>query len=263
MKGLNEIVIVDNVDKIYGVGDNSFYALNKVSLRVYEGDFIGIMGPSGSGKSTFLNILATLDVPSRGKLLINGKNVQGMADCDLSAFRRENIGFIFQNFNLLDTLTIKDNILSSVILAGLSKEECDERLEMVSKKMDIEAILDKYPAECSGGQNQRAAVCRALISNPKIIVADEPTGALDTKNSNELIKLLSKLNREDGITIVIVTHDSVIGSYCKKLLLIRDGEVDATLNRGAMTHRDFYYKIVEETSKECESLFMENEEVVV
>ena len=177
----NEILVAKEIEKIYGVGENSFSALNKVSLKVCKGDFIGIMGPSGAGKSTLINILATLDVPTRGKVLINGKNVMGMNDTDLSEFRRENIGFIFQDFNLLDTLTIKDNILSSVILGGLEKEECDRRLSDVVRKMDIEEILDKYPSECSGGQKQRAAVCRALISNPQMIVADEPTGALDTK----------------------------------------------------------------------------------
>ncbi|MDY3208199.1 ABC transporter ATP-binding protein, partial [Clostridium baratii] len=227
----NEILVAKEIEKIYGVGENSFSALNKVSLKVCKGDFIGIMGPSGAGKSTLINILATLDVPTRGKVLINGKNVMGMNDTDLSEFRRENIGFIFQDFNLLDTLTIKDNILSSVILGGLEKEECDRRLSDVVRKMDIEEILDKYPSECSGGQKQRAAVCRALISNPQMIVADEPTGALDTKNSNELLRLLSKLNKEDNITILIVTHDAIIGSYCKELLMIRDGKIDATLTR--------------------------------
>ena len=244
----NEILVAKEIEKIYGVGENSFNALNKVSLKVCKGDFIGIMGPSGAGKSTLINILATLDVPTRGKVLINGKNVMGMNDTDLSEFRRENIGFIFQDFNLLDTLTIKDNILSSVILSGLEKEECDKRLSDVSRKMDIEGILDKYPSECSGGQKQRAAVCRALITNPQMIVADEPTGALDTKNSNELLRLLSKLNKEDNITILIVTHDAIIGSYCKELLMIRDGRIDAKLTRDGSSQFDFYQEVIKETS---------------
>ena len=248
----NEILVAKEIEKIYGVGENSFNALNKVSLKVCKGDFIGIMGPSGAGKSTLINILATLDVPTRGKVLINGKNVMGMNDTDLSEFRRENIGFIFQDFNLLDTLTIKDNILSSVILSGLEKEECDKRLSDVSRKMDIEGILDKYPSECSGGQKQRAAVCRALITNPQMIVADEPTGALDTKNSNELLRLLSKLNKEDNITILIVTHDAIIGSYCKELLMIRDGRIDAKLTRDGSSQFDFYQEVIKETSRECE-----------
>lgn len=255
----NEILVANEIEKIYGVGENSFSALNKVSLKVCKGDFIGIMGPSGAGKSTLINILATLDVPTRGKVLINGKNVIGMNDTDLSEFRRENIGFIFQDFNLLDTLTIRDNILSSVILCGLEKEECDRRLSDVVRKMDIEEILDKYPSECSGGQKQRAAVCRALISNPQMIVADEPTGALDTKNSNELLRLLSKLNKEDNITILIVTHDAIIGSYCKELLMIRDGKIDAKLTRDGSSQFEFYQEIIKETSKECEELFINDE----
>lgn len=257
---MKEIVLIENMDKVYGAGSNSFKALDGISLSIKEGDFIGIMGPSGSGKSTLLNIIATIDVATRGKVLINGTRAESLLESDLARYRRENIGFIFQDCNLLDTLTIRDNILAPLTLAGVDKKSCDIRVKEVSQRMQIEDILDKYPAECSGGQRQRAAACRALASNPKMIVADEPTGALDSKNSAELLSLLKSLNEKEGITIVIVTHDSLIASYSKELLLIRDGKVDKVLKRGNIKQSEFYHKIVAETSIETTSLFSDEEE---
>lgn len=213
------------------------------------------MGPSGSGKSTLLNLIATIDEPTTGEIYIDKRKLKNMSDGELSKFRRENIGFIFQDCNLLDTLTLRDNILAPLILAGLSKDESNKRVSFVAKRMDIESILDKYPAECSGGQRQRAATCRALASNPKIIVADEPTAALDTKNSIELLSMLKKLNEDDGITIVMVTHDPLIASYCGKVVMIRDGKLDSTLDNSEKNQIEFYNKILKETAKETESIF--------
>lgn len=252
---LKKIVEIKSVKKEYGDFRNSFTALKDINLDIYNGDFIGIMGPSGSGKSTLLNLIATIDEPTSGEIYINEKRIKTMQGGELSKFRRANIGFIFQDCNLLDTLTIRDNILAPLILAGIDKEESNKRLIDVSKRMEIEAILDKYPAECSGGQRQRAATCRALVSNTKIIVADEPTAALDTKNSTELLSLLKKLNEEDGITIIMVTHDTLIASYCSKVVMIRDGKLDGILNRNNEEQLNFYNKIMKETSKEVKNIF--------
>lgn len=255
---MTEVVSIKSMDKVYGAGSSSFKALDNISLTINEGDFIGIMGPSGSGKSTLLNIIATIDTATRGKVLINGTAVENLYESELSKYRRENIGFIFQDCNLLDTLTLRDNILAPLTLANIPKEECDKRLAVVAKRMQIVELLDKYPAECSGGQRQRGAACRALVSNPKMIVADEPTGALDSKNSAELLSILKDLNEKDGITIVMVTHDSLIASYSKELLLIRDGKIDEILKRENKKQIDFYHEIVEETSKETNKLFEED-----
>lgn len=254
-KRIEKIVEIKAVKKDYGDFRNSFTALHNINLDINKGEFIGIMGPSGSGKSTLLNLIATIDEPTTGEIYIDKRKLKNMSDGELSKFRRENIGFIFQDCNLLDTLTLRDNILAPLILAGLSKDESNKRVSFVAKRMDIESILDKYPAECSGGQRQRAATCRALASNPKIIVADEPTAALDTKNSIELLSMLKKLNEDDGITIVMVTHDPLIASYCGKVVMIRDGKLDSTLDNSEKNQIEFYNKILKETAKETESIF--------
>lgn len=247
---MRELVFINNIDKEYGAGKNICKALNNVSLTINEGDFIGIMGPSGSGKSTLLNMIATIDKPTRGKIIIGNKKIAELTEGELCKFRRESIGFIYQNCNLLDTLTIRDNILAPLNLAGINKGKSDERVVSLANKMNIIDILDKYPSECSGGERQRAAACRALVMNPKIIVADEPTGALDSKNSSEILKILSNLNKNEGISIVMVTHDPMIASYSKTLIMIRDGSIDKIMEKGETDQIEFYYKIVNETSKE-------------
>lgn len=257
---MGEILVAKNIVKDYGSYKNPYRALTDINLEINEGDFLGIMGPSGSGKTTLLNILATIDQPTKGKVMIDGKNVRAFTEKELSLFRRNNISFIFQDCNLLDTLTLRDNIVSPLILIGESKDECNKRVEYVAKRLEIEGILDKYPSECSGGQRQRAAACRALITNPKIIVADEPTGALDTKNSNELLSILKKLNEEDNITIVMVTHDTLIASYCKTVVMIRDGLIDKILNRNNVSQGDFYNNILKETAKETNNILNRDSE---
>lgn len=208
------------------------------------------MGPSGSGKTTLLNLLATIDQATRGKIYIDGKYIRSYTEKQLSLLRREYISFIFQDCNLLDNLTIRDNITSPLIIMGAEKKECDKRVESVSKRLGIDTILDKYPSECSGGQKQRVAACRALITDPKIIVADEPTGALDTKNSDELLSILRKLNEEDNITIVMVTHDPYIASFSNRVIMIRDGLLDATIENKDNNQTRFYNSILKESARQ-------------
>lgn len=251
---MGEIILAKNIIKIYDA-KNKVKVLNNVNLTVNDGDFICIMGPSGSGKSTFLNVLSTVDTPTRGTIQINGKNIYDMSEAQIGRFRYENMGFIFQDFNLIDSMTIRENISISLVLANKSKKEIDEKTEEISKKLGIFELLDKFPSECSGGQRQRAASARALAANPKLIVADEPTGSLDTKNSHELLRIFQKLNEENGTAILMVTHDSMIASYSRKLIFLRDGKIEEILERENLTQKEFFYKIVDITSKESQSLF--------
>jgi putative ABC transport system ATP-binding protein len=251
---MKEIVAVKNLVKIY-VGGVNTKALDDVSLTVNEGDFICIMGPSGSGKSTFLNILANTDSTTSGTIEYNGKSILDMTERSIGEFRRDNIGYIFQDFNLIDTLTIKENIKIPLVLANKSSSEIKERIESIAERLNILEMLNKFPGQCSGGQRQRAAAARALVLDPKMIVADEPTGNLDTKNSHELLKILKERNEKDGIAIVMVTHDSMVASYSKKLIFIRDGKIDDSLERGEMSQKEFFYKIVDINSRESQSLF--------
>ncbi|SMC26974.1 putative ABC transport system ATP-binding protein [Clostridium acidisoli DSM 12555] len=251
---MKEIIYAENITKIYG-DKNKLKVLHNVNLTVNEGDFICIMGPSGSGKSTLLNILSTVDSPSTGKIKINDKDVYDMTEAHIARLRYENIGFVFQEFNLIDSLTIRENIGVPLVLANIEKSEIKKKTEDISKKLDIFETLDKFPAECSGGQRQRAASARALITAPKIIVADEPTGNLDTTNSHQLLKIFQKRNEDDGIAILMVTHDSMIASYAKKLVFLRDGKIDEVLERGNLTQREFFYKIIDITSKETQNMF--------
>ena len=214
-----EILVADKITKIYGIGTKTLYeALHEVSLTMYEGEFVCIMGPSGAGKSTFINNLSTIDIPTKGKVFINGKEVRVMSEGEIGKFRYENLGFIFQEFNLLDSLTIFENIAVPLTLANVDKKEITKRVEEVAK-LDVAQTLDKYPNECSGGQRQRVAICRALVTNPKLIVADEPTGNLDSKNSHEILSLFKELNEKEGVSILMVTHDSKIASYSSNYIL--------------------------------------------
>lgn len=254
----NEILIADKVTKTYGLGTkNPVTALRDVSLKMYEGDFICVMGPSGSGKSTFINNLSTIDVPTKGKVFINGKEVRTMGENEIGRFRYENLGFIFQEFNLLDSLTIFENIAVPLSLANTPLDEMKQRVQAIAEKLDVAFLLEKYPGECSGGQRQRAAIARALVTNPKLIVADEPTGNLDSKNSHDLLELFKRLNDEEGVSILMVTHDSMIASYSKKLLYIKDGQIAETIDRGQMSQKEYFYKIVDANSVESQKLFVD------
>lgn len=225
-------------------------ALDDVSLQVAEGDFVCIMGPSGSGKTTLLNVLSTIDKPTKGKIRIQGENVRKMGDIAIGDFRNRTLGFIFQKFNLLDNLTLFENIAMPLSIAHEKTDIIQERVQKIAKKVGIDALLDKYPTQCSGGQCQRCAVARSLVANPKLVVADEPTGNLDSKNSHEILRLLKNLNEEEGVTILLVTHDSMIASYAKQLLFLEDGKIATVLERGEDTQKGFYHRIMEVTSKE-------------
>ena len=235
---------VKNLKKVYKtrLGGNAVEALKNVNFGVEEGEFVAIMGESGSGKTTLLNILAALDQPTAGSVLLDGKNFSGIKESDVAAFRRDHLGFVFQEFNLLDTFTLEDNIYLPLVLAGKSYQEMHRRLAPIADKLGITALLKKYPYEVSGGQKQRAAVARAMITDPRIILADEPTGALDSKSSDELLHLFGEVNRQ-GQTVLMVTHSVKAASSASRVLFIKDGEVFHQLYRGNDTNEQLYQKI--------------------
>lgn len=238
------ILNVGAVQKIYTTrfGGNKVEALKRVTFSVEEGEYVAIMGESGSGKTTLLNILATLDRPTSGTVLLDGKNTAHIKDADTAAFRREYLGFVFQEFNLLDTFTVEDNIYLPLVLAGKSYAEMRKRLEPIAARLGITELLKKYPYEISGGQKQRAAVARALITEPRLILADEPTGALDSKATDELLRLFSEINKA-GQTILMVTHSVKAASHADRILFIKDGEVYHQIYRGDNSNGQLYQKI--------------------
>ncbi|MCI8561353.1 MAG: ABC transporter ATP-binding protein [Dorea sp.] len=235
---------VKNVRKIYTArfGGNKVEALKDVNFSVEPREYVAIMGESGSGKTTLLNILAALDRPSGGRVLLKGRDLSQVKERELAAFRRQNLGFVFQDFNLLDTFSLKDNIFLPLVLSGRNYEEMEKRLLPIAKVLGIEELLEKYPYEVSGGQKQRAAVARALITKPQLILADEPTGALDSRAADELMKLFTKIN-EDGQTILMVTHSVKAASNADRILFIKDGEVFHQLYRGNLSNEQMYQKI--------------------
>ena len=235
---------VNSLKKIYTTrfGGNPVQALVSVSFSVEQGEYIAIMGESGSGKTTLLNIIAGFDKPTSGKVLLNGREITSMNEKEISAFRRNNIGFVFQDYNLLDTFSIQDNILLPLVLAGRPYTEMYERLKPIAEKLRISDILSKYPYEVSGGQKQRAAIARAFITKPQLILADEPTGALDSHSSEELLRLFAEINNE-GQTILVVTHSIKVASYAKRVLFIKDGEIFHQIYKGSMSNDEMYQKI--------------------
>jgi putative ABC transport system ATP-binding protein len=235
---------VNNLKKIYTTrfGGNPVQALSNVSFSVEQGEYVAIMGESGSGKTTLLNILASLDKPTSGEVLLNGSNITLINEKEISAFRRDNLGFVFQDFNLLDTFSVQDNIFLPLVLAGKSYEEMNERLKPISKRLEIADILNKYPYEISGGQKQRSAIARALITNPKILLADEPTGSLDSRSSDGLLKLFNEINNDEQ-TILMVTHSVKAASHAKRVLFIKDGSIYHQLYKASMSNEELYQKI--------------------
>ena len=235
---------VKNIKKIYATrfGNQKVEALKNVSLEVEQGDSVAIMGESGSGKTTLLNILAALDKPTSGEILLNGKSIVEISDKDISAFRRDHLGFVFQDFNLLDTFSLKDNIFLPLVLSRKSYKEMEKRMAPLADDLGISDILGKYPYEVSGGQKQRCAVARALITQPELILADEPTGALDSKSTNDLLTLFNKIN-ENGQTIIMVTHSTLAASHASRVLFIKDGEVFHQIYKGDKTNEEMYQNI--------------------
>ena len=238
------ILEVKDLKKTYTgrFGAQRVEALKGVSFTVEAGEYVAIMGESGSGKTTLLNILAALDKPTGGTALLDGKDLSTVRDSEIAAFRRENIGFVFQEFNLLDTFSLRDNILLPLVLSGVRPNELEERLIPVAASLGITELLEKYPYEVSGGQKQRAAAARALITRPKLILADEPTGALDSQSSSELLRVFEQINRA-GHTILMVTHSVDAASHAKRVLFIRDGVIFHQLYRGESTNEQLYQKI--------------------
>jgi len=238
------ILEISGLKKIYTnrFGGNQVEALHNVSFSMEEGEFIAIMGESGSGKTTLLNILAALDRPSSGSVLLDGRDLSKVREAAVAAFRRDNLGFVFQDFNLLDTFTIEDNIYLPLVLAGKTYSEMNRRLQPIAARLGIGEILKKYPYEVSGGQKQRAAVARAMITEPRLILADEPTGALDSRASDELLRLFGEVNRQ-GQTILMVTHSIKAASAASRVLFIKDGEVFHQIYRGSDTGEMLYQKI--------------------
>ena len=238
------ILSVKGLQKIYTTrfGGNKVEALRDVNFEVEKGEYVAIMGESGSGKTTLLNILAGLDKPTRGSVVLDGKDMASVKESAMAAFRRDNLGFVFQEFNLLDTFSIEDNVYLPLVLAGKSHREMRERLEPLAIELGIWDLLKKYHYEVSGGQKQRTAVARALITEPKLILADEPTGALDSKSTEELLRLFAEINMR-GQTILMVTHSVKAASNAGRVLFIKDGEVYHQLYRGSSTAEEFYQKI--------------------
>lgn len=238
------ILEAQSLKKIYMTrfGGNQVQALSNVSFSVEQGEYVAIMGESGSGKTTLLNILAALDKPTSGRVLLDGKNLSDVKEKELAAFRRENLGFVFQDFNLLDTFSLQDNIFLPLVLGGKDYQEMKQRLQPIARKLGITDILEKYPYEVSGGQKQRIAVARALITNPKLILADEPTGALDSHSTDGLLRVFNEIN-QDGQTILMVTHSTKAASHAGRVLFIKDGEVFHQIYRGNNTNEQLYQKI--------------------
>ncbi|MEF2805290.1 MAG: ABC transporter ATP-binding protein [Massilistercora timonensis] len=237
---------VKNVKKIYTTrfGGNQVEALRDVTFSVEPREYVAIMGESGSGKTTLLNILAALDRPTGGKVYLKGRDLSGVKEKEIAAFRRQNLGFVFQDFNLLDTFSLKDNIFLPLVLSGRKYPEMEKRLVPIAQRLGIQGILEKYPYEVSGGQKQRAAIARALITRPQLILADEPTGALDSRAAEELLRLFAAIN-QDGQTILMVTHSVKAASSARRVLFIKDGIVFHQLYRGNLTNEQMYQKIAD------------------
>ncbi|MGG3307957.1 ABC transporter ATP-binding protein [Paenibacillus lautus] len=242
---MTTILQAKHVEKTFGIQGNQYTALQDINLEIQEGEFIGIMGPSGAGKSTLLNIFSTIDTPSAGDITIAGQHIVSMNEEQLSDFRRNQLGFIFQDYNLLDTLTVKENILLPLALSKVPAAEIEKRVNEIADTFGIRDILNKYPYHISGGQKQRTAASRAIVSNPSLILADEPTGALDSKSATSLLQSLKKLNEIERATIMMVTHDAYAASYCKRVIFIKDGQLYQELHREDQLRKVFFDQILE------------------
>ena len=242
---MKNILKVEKIEKYYGNKDNITKAIDNISFRVDKGEFVGIMGPSGSGKTTLLNCISTIDTVTTGNIIINDKDITKMKSKQLENFRKDELGFIFQDFNLLDTLTAYENIALALTIQGVKPREIDTKIKNIAKSLGILEVLNKYPYQMSGGQKQRVASARAIVTNPSLILADEPTGALDSKSSRLLLDSFEKLNKDLEATILMVTHDAFTASYAHRILFIKDGKVFNELVRGNDSRREFFNRIIE------------------
>ena len=242
---MSEILTVTDLKKVYGKGGSLTRALDGVSLSLEAGEFVGVMGPSGSGKTTLLNCVSTIDRPSAGSIVIDGKELTRLKGRELAKFRRERLGFIFQDCNLLDTLTTYENIALSLSIVKAPAQKIDRRVREMADFLGIADCLDKYPYQMSGGQQQRCAAARAMVTRPALVLADEPTGALDSKSSQLLLDRLEELNMELGATILMVTHDAFTASCCRRVVFLRDGQIFLELHRGSDSRKAFFKKIIQ------------------
>ena len=242
---MNEILVVDNITKTYGKkSEKQYQALKGINFKVTSGEFVAIMGASGSGKTTLLNILSTLDKPTTGQVFINGKDISNLNANQMADFRSKEIGFIFQDFNLLENLTNRENIALPLSLRGISTNRINPLVDKIAAKLGIKEILDKYPAEISGGQKRRVASARALVHEPAMLLADEPTGALDSKSARELLNTMENLNKNDGVTTLMVTHDPFSASFANCILFIKDGKIGEQMVKGSKSRTDFYHELI-------------------
>ncbi|MBS6024611.1 MAG: ABC transporter ATP-binding protein [Paeniclostridium sordellii] len=242
---MKNILSVENIEKYYGNKDNITKAIDNISFNVFEGEFVGIMGPSGSGKTTLLNCISTIDNVSSGNIIINNQDINRLKSKQLDKFRQNELGFIFQDFNLLDTLTAYENIALALTIKGEKSSLIDKKIKEVAKYLEIEKILSKYPYQMSGGQKQRVASARAIVTNPSLVLADEPTGALDSKSARLLLERFESLNKDLKTTILMVTHDSFTASYAHRMLFIKDGKIFNELVRGNDTRKEFFNRIMD------------------
>ncbi|MDY3206422.1 ABC transporter ATP-binding protein [Clostridium baratii] len=242
---MENILEVQNIEKYYGNKDNVTKAIDGISFNVEKGDFVGIMGASGSGKTTLLNCISTIDTVTTGKILLKGKDITRLKGKTLEKFRRDELGFIFQDYNLLDTLTIYENIALALTIQGRRPKEIDKLVTEMAERLGIEELLNKYPYQVSGGQKQRVAAARAIVTDPSLILADEPTGALDSKSARQLLESFENINQELDATILMVTHDPFTASYADRILFIKDGKIFNELEKGNDSRKDFFDRIIE------------------
>ncbi|MDJ8930997.1 ABC transporter ATP-binding protein [Clostridium perfringens] len=242
---MKNILSVENIEKYYGNKDNITKAIDNINFKVDKGEFVGIMGPSGSGKTTLLNCISTIDNVTTGSIVINGKDITKLKAKELEKFRRDELGFIFQDFNLLDTLTAYENIALALTIQGKKPKDIDALIKKVAKSLGIDGILNKFPYQISGGQKQRVASARAIVTNPSLILADEPTGALDSKSARMLLDSFESLNKDLEATILMVTHDAFTASYSHRILFIKDGKIFNELVRGTDSRKEFFDRIIE------------------
>ena len=242
---MSNVLEVKNIEKYYGNKSNLTKAIDGISFNVEDGEFVGIMGASGSGKTTLLNCISTIDRVTAGKIIINNQDITKLKGNKLNKFRREELGFIFQDFNLLDTLTAYENIALALTIQKVNSHEIDKKVKEIAQKLEISEILNKYPYQISGGQKQRVASARAIITNPKMVLADEPTGALDSKSARQLLETFEHLNQKLGATILMVTHDAFTASYAERIIFIKDGKIFNELIKGEDTRKQFFEKIIE------------------
>lgn len=242
---MKEILKLEHIQKYYGTGGNITKAIQDISFSVYEGEFVGIMGASGSGKTTMLNCISTIDMVSAGHIYLDGNDVTEIREKEIARFRREKLGFVFQDFNLLDTLTISENIALALTINKVLVDEIDRRVDEIAERLNISEILDKYPYQVSGGQRQRCACARAIVNNPKLILADEPTGALDSHSARMLLSTMQEMNKQLKATILLVTHDAFSASYANRILFLKDGQIFTEILKGDISRKEFFEKILD------------------